>query len=177
MSLKDVLTQIDAFLKHSQIKYAVIGGYAVAAWGEVRATRDIDLLCSAKDLAALKAALNKSGMHFEHRVGDPDDPISDVMRIDLGFGSETYEVDVIAGIRQAPSRILERSRPVQIQDLAVPVASPEDIIILKILGGSARDLEDARSILCVQKGRIDLSLIRKLCPLPLMHILESLLLL
>jgi predicted nucleotidyltransferase len=175
MNLKDVLTQIDALLKHSQIEYAVIGGYAVAAWGEMRATRDIDLLCSAEDLATLKAALLKSGMRFEHRVGDPDDPISDVMRIDLGAGGELYEVDVLAGIREAPAGILERSRPVQIQDLAVPVASPEDIIILKILGGSARDIEDARSILRTQKGRIDLSLIRQLCPLPLMHVLESLL--
>jgi len=44
MNLKDVFTQVDALMKHSQIKYAVIGGYAVAAWGEVRATRDVDLL-------------------------------------------------------------------------------------------------------------------------------------
>ena len=174
MNLKDVLTPIDALLKRSEIKYAVIGGYAVAAWGEVRATRDIDLLCSAKDLAALKAALVKSGLRFEHRVGELDDPISHVIRIDLGAGSELYEIDVIAGVRAAPAGILERSRTVQIQDLAIPVASPEDIVILKMLGGSARDIDDARIILRTQKGRIDLSLIRRLCPLPLMPVLESL---
>jgi len=43
MNLRDVLARIDGLLKRCGIEYAVIGGYAVAAWGEVRATRDIDL--------------------------------------------------------------------------------------------------------------------------------------
>lgn len=174
MNLKDLLSQVDTLLKHSQVEYAVIGGYAVAAWGELRATRDIDLLCNARHLAALKAALVNSDTRFEHRVGDPDDPISNVLRIELGKGDELYELDVLAGIRGAPAGILERARLVQIQDLAVPVASPEDIIILKLLGGSARDIDDARSILRIQKRRLDLSLVRQLCPQPLMHVLENL---
>jgi hypothetical protein len=46
MSLADLLRQIDAIFKNCRIPYAVIGGYAVAAWGEERATRDIDLFCA-----------------------------------------------------------------------------------------------------------------------------------
>jgi len=174
MNLRDVLARIDGLLKRCGIEYAVIGGYAVAAWGEVRATRDIDLLCGAEDLDTLKHALTESGVHFEHRVGDPDDPISDVVRIELGESGELYELDVLFGIREAPAGILERSRPVQIQDLTIPVASPEDTIILKLLGGSARDIDDARSVLSTQRGRIDLSLIRQLCPEPHKPILERL---
>ena len=174
MNLRDVLAEIDALMKLCQIEYAVIGGYAVAAWGEIRATRDVDLLCSAKDLDTLKAALKKADMRFEHRGGDPDDPISDVIRIEVGTGSELYEIDVLSGIREAPAGIFERSRPVQIQGLAIPVASPEDTIILKLLGGSARDIHDARSILRTQEGRLSLSMIRQLCPGPLKGLLESL---
>jgi hypothetical protein len=175
MNLRDILIPIDELMKRHRIRYAVIGGYAVAAWGEVRATRDVDLLCSANDLETLKFALSQCGLDFEHRVGDVDDPISDVIRIQVGTPSAPYEIDFLAGIRGAPVGLLDRSRLVPLDDLDVPVASPEDIIVLKILGRSARDLDDARSIIRTQEGRLDLALIRRLCPEFLRHTCETLL--
>jgi len=175
MSLRDILAPLDRLLKQHQVQYGVIGGYAVAAWGEVRATRDIDLLCRVKDLEAVMSALRKSNLDFEHRVGDADDPISDVIRVQVGPAGTPYEVDLLAGIRGAPPGIFERLRLVPIDDLEVPVASPEDVIVLKLLGGSARDLEDARNILRVQGDRLDLTLLRRLCPESLNETLENLL--
>ena len=49
MTLSALLKPLDSILKKCQIRYAVIDGYAVAAWGEVRATRDVDLLCATGD--------------------------------------------------------------------------------------------------------------------------------
>lgn len=175
MNLRDVLTPIDGLMKRHRIRYAVIDGYAVAAWGEVRATRDLDLLCSAKDIETLKIALSQSKLDFEHRAGDADDPISDVIRIQVGTTSAPYEVDFLAGIRGAPMGLLDRSREVPLGDLEVPVASPEDMIILKMLGGSARDLDDARSIIRTQQGKLGLALIRRLCPEILRQTCETLL--
>ena len=40
------LTKILAVLRRLNIPVVLVGGYAVAAWGAVRATRDIDLLIS-----------------------------------------------------------------------------------------------------------------------------------
>jgi predicted nucleotidyltransferase len=114
-------------------------------------------------------------LDFEHRAGDADDPISDVICMQVGPVSAPYEVDLLAVIQGAPPGIFERSRLVQIDDLEVPVASPEDVIVLKLLGGSARDLEDARNILRVQEGRLDRTLLRRLCRESLVEALESLL--
>ncbi len=175
MNLREILAPIDELMKRHRIRYAVIGGYAVAAWGEMRATRDVDLLCSAKDLETLKFALNQSKLVFEHRVGDADDPISDVIRIQVGTTSAPYEVDFLAGIRGSPVGLLDRIREVQLDDLEVPVASPEDVIILKMLGGSPRDLDDACSIIRTQQGKLDLAFIRQLCPEYLRHSFETLL--
>jgi len=176
MTLRDVLLPIDGIMKRHGIRYAVIGGYAVAAWGEVRATRDVDLLCSAKDLVNLKLALSQSGLDFVHRIGDADDPISDVVRIPARCETSTYEVDFLAGIKGAPTDLLDRARSILLDDLEVPVASPEDTIILKMLGGSARDLEDARSILRIQGEKIDLELLRRMCPESIRQTCRSLLL-
>lgn len=175
MSLRNFLAPIDRLLKECWVPYAVIGGYAVAAWGEVRATRDIELLCRPTDLEAVQAALRGAHLDFEHRVGDLSDPIAHVIRVRVEPAGEPYEVDLIAGIEGAPPGIFERLRMVRVDDLEIPVASPEDVIILKLLGGSARDLEDARSVLRVQGEKLDLALLRRLCPIPLKESLEDLL--
>ena len=83
MRLKDLLAPLDEIFRREQIKYAVIGGYAVAVWGEVRATRDIDLLCSAPDIGLLVGALAKANMRFERRTGDFDDALS-IIRMQAG---------------------------------------------------------------------------------------------
>jgi len=175
MKLRDVLLPVHELMRQHGIRYAVIGGYAVAAWGEVRATRDVDLLCSAGDLDKLKLALSRAGLDYEHRAGDADDPISHVVRIRAGTPNAPYEVDFLAGIRGAPAGLFDRSRLISLDGLEVPVASPEDTIVLKMLGGSARDLDDARSIIRTQEGRLDSGLLRQLCPDFLAHTCEVLL--
>jgi predicted nucleotidyltransferase len=175
MRLKNLLAPLDDLFRREQIKYAVIGGYAVAVWGEVRATRDIDLLCSAKDLGLLVTALAKANMRFERRTGDLDDPVSEVVKIDMSSEAGAYVVDVLAGIRGAPRGIVERARQVTLEGLVLPVASPEDTVVLKLLAGSRRDIDDAISIIRLQAGRLDLALLRDLCPPDLRSTLESLL--
>jgi hypothetical protein len=174
MTLRDLLAPIDELLREEEIRYAVIGGYAVAAWGQVRATQDIDLLCSTADVSRLVKRLEKAGLRFDQRTGDADDPIESVIRIEMGSEQNPYEVDVIAGIRGVPPGILERVHGVEFHGLIIPVASPEDTVILKLLGGSARDLEDALSILRIQGKRLSLPLIRDLCPAEMKETLNRL---
>jgi predicted nucleotidyltransferase len=175
MTLSALLKPLDSILKKCQIRYAVIGGYAVAAWGEERATRDVDLLCAAGDSRKILREIEREGLDFEHRIGDADDPISEVIRIEMGSVIEPAEIDLLIGIRNAPPGIFDRVRTVRIENLAIPVACPEDMVILKLLGGSGRDLEDAKSIVAIQGNRIDLNLVRALCPAQIKGTLEQLL--
>jgi hypothetical protein len=175
MNLADLLRPLVLIFKKCQIRYAVIGGYAVAAWGEARATRDVDLLCSAGTSKSLIDAMHEEHLHFEHRVGDYDDPILEVIRIQMGPVTDPSEIDVLVGIRNAPPGIFDRIRIINVEGLAIPVASPEDLVVLKLLGGSARDLEDAKSVVQVQGDKLDLSLIRQLCPEHLKENLQKLL--
>ncbi len=175
MSLESILARLVRLLEMNHISYAIIGSYAVAAWGEVRATRDVDFLCGVQDFANLKSALQAGGYSFEHRTGDSDDPISEVIRIDVGSAHSLYEIDVLAGIRGAPSGVLQRSRTVQLENINLKVAGPEDMIILKLLGGSPLDIEDARGILRIQYHKIDGELLQQICPDHVRRVLASLL--
>ena len=135
----------------------------------------MDLLCNAADLGVLVEGLAAAGLRFERRTGDLDDPVSEAVRVEVAGEEGIYEVDILAGIRGAPPGIVERTRRVALESLVLPVASPEDTLVLKLLAGSPRDLDDARGIIRLQKGRLDLGLLRDLCPPHLGPSLQALL--
>ncbi len=173
--LREVLAPLAAVFEAERIRFAVIGAYAVAAWGAIRATQDIDLFCSLSDVARLVRALGEAGLQPEHRTGDQEDPIASVIRIPPPSPNELFEVDILSGIRGAPAGLLDRVRWVQLQDLRLPVSSPEDTVVLKLIGGSPRDLADATGIIGAQGKRLSIQLVRELCPEGLEESLNELL--
>lgn len=70
-NVKNRLDRVAAALRAADVKYAVVGGNAVAAWvsrvdaAAVRNTRDVDLLLRREDMDQAKAALESAG--FVHR--------------------------------------------------------------------------------------------------------------
>lgn len=76
---------------HGSIQFALIGGLAVAAWGVIRATQDIDVLANSDRIPLvntrlrneLKDFLDRNGWRAEWRVGDADDPIPLLLRVNL----------------------------------------------------------------------------------------------
>jgi hypothetical protein len=175
MNLEERLGAIDRLFRAERIDYAIIGAFAVAAWGEVRGTRDLDLLVEGAMIEHVSTALERSGYTVEVRLGDEDDPIAAVVRAHSGSGEELQQVDVLTGIRGAPAGIVVRARPVLLGSLAVSVASPEDMIVLKLLAGSVQDLEDARGIALLQGDRLSHSLLTEICPAVLKPALDAIL--
>jgi len=174
VSLEERLRPLDAIFRAERVGYAIIGAFAVAAWGEVRGTRDLDILTEASGIARIADALERSGYSVEVRTGDADDPITTVVRAQSGSGDEVEQVDILAGIRGAPPGIVGRARQVALSSLTVPVASPEDMIVLKLLAGSAQDLEDARGIVRIQGNQLARATLDDLCPPPLKQALDAL---
>lgn len=71
MKVRERLLRATAALRDARVPYAVVGGNAVATWvgridpGQVRNTRDVDILVNRDDLAAIKVALERAGfVHF-----------------------------------------------------------------------------------------------------------------
>jgi len=55
---------------------------------------------------------------------------------------------------------LSRVVPVRVGSVTVPVISPEDLIVTKILAGRPKDVEDVRGILLERGGQLDLGTVR-----------------
>lgn len=125
---------------------------------------DADALVNFKgasvDIDALQKRLRGNGWEVEYRKGDPDDPLGYVIRIRDGIG---HQVDLIGGIRRLDEGFFGRARPVDMQGLHLRMASPEDLLALKVFAGGPLDLDDAKGILQVKADEIDRELLATLC--------------
>jgi hypothetical protein len=70
------------------------------------------------------------------------------------------ELDVVLAGPGLEEAFLSRARPVTIAGTVVPVISPEDLIVTKLLAGRPKDLDDIRGILRERRATIDVELVR-----------------
>lgn len=137
------------------IDFALIGGLSVAAWGLVRATEDIDFLADSEpspisDLNLrhrLKSHLERRRCRVEWRVGDYDDPVPLLLRVELPRSYGGLGADVLWAHKRWHRDALARAITVNISRQRVSVLHPEDLILLKLDAGGPLDLSDVEGLL------------------------------
>jgi hypothetical protein len=148
-------------LHAAHIDYVVIGGFAVAAHGFVRATKDLDIVPSgdAANLARLAAVLRDLGAElFGTDEFDPDefpfDPLDPAQLAEGGnfllltrFGRLDM-MQWVPGIDadQAYERLRCAAVPTELDGHPVLVCSREDLIAMKRAAGRPQDLVDLREL-------------------------------
>ncbi|MBU4306948.1 MAG: nucleotidyltransferase [Candidatus Aminicenantes bacterium] len=145
-----------------EIPFALVGGHAVAAWGAVRATRDIDFLAAVlpDQIIELVNKFKKAGFKVDYRKGDEGDPVQGVIGLESMKAEDAEPVEIILGIKKMPTGIFERARQILFLGMEVPVTSPEDLIVLKCLAAGPVDLEDARTIFKIMNKKMDMEYLK-----------------
>jgi len=147
------LRQLLERLVESEIRFVLVGGLAVNAWGYVRATRDVDIVPdpSRENLERLDALLKELGgkIDVDGRLLDSD-AISPFLRTgdrtlvitDLG------RVDVLQGLPQIPGfAVLEAdATDVDMDGLAVRVCSLGHLLEMKRASERPRDRDDLEAL-------------------------------
>ena len=146
-ALTEILRRLDdAHAHHLLDRYALIGGFAVAALGVPRATHDVDfaLALGASDPAALSRHLGA-----EYQAGDVDDPLRGVFQLTVTIGDVAIPVQLILLPSVWNAIIFREIVTVSVFGCAVPVVSWQALILLKLYAGGPQDLLDIRQILAV----------------------------
>lgn len=149
--LGDIIPVLDGLL----IPYIIIGALAVSFYGLPRASMGADALIGparAVDLEALCGKLRQAGLDVSYRRGDRDDPVLGVAQVrDAAFN----QVDLLTGIKGISPEVFSRARKQPLGRRKVSVAAPEDLVAMKILAGSRKDIEDVSGILDVSRQEGD----------------------
>ena len=161
MDFRLVLEKILTAFREQNIRYALMGGFALGAWGVPRGTVDIDFLAACDDMEKVDAIMKGLGYECRYRSENVSQYISPV-RI---FG----EVDFLHAFRSHSLAMLERAEVVKMFGGSMPVnvLKMEDLIGLKaqaIANDERRktgDLADIESLMAVKGSDLDWSLLRE----------------
>jgi hypothetical protein len=120
-SIRHVITRLD----EGGLRYAVIGGIAMAMRGVQRATFDLDFLLMLEDMGAAREILTQEGFHCVFQ----SENVSHFQK----RGSALPRVDVLHAFRGPSLSMLQRAEKLPLGDSClVPVLITEDLIGLKI---------------------------------------------
>jgi len=109
----------------SEIKYAIIGGFALGLWKVTRATIDMDFLMLNDDLPKAESILQKFSYRESYRSENVVQWVSDL----APYG----QVDILIAFRKISKRMLERRVQKSLgSDFHAFTLLPEDLIGLKI---------------------------------------------
>jgi len=151
INLRKTLNEVHTILEQQGIAHALIGGFALAVYGQHRATIDIDLLADGTKKDLIKSSLLAQGYTIKYESAEV-----------LQF-SGTGFVDIILANRPLSQEMLKNANANA--ELGIYVVKPEDIIALKIQAyknDSSRELQDKADIQkLLQLPNLDLTLVKK----------------
>lgn len=153
MTVTDILTAISEALEKRRGKFAVIGAVARNAWAPPRATTDIDMAVASETevVTAIQGALQSVGYRCVRRQSaDPADPIADLL-VFRSREPSLRQVDLIVAKTAFEEQVLRRAVPVDLCGLEIPVATPEDLVVYKLIANRSRDRDDILAVIRTQQ--------------------------
>lgn len=142
-------------------RWYVFGAQAVMMWGRPRTTGDYDVTAQLmpEDPLRFVEAMEQAG--FDLRVKDVQAFVARTRVLPFLHRSTQTPLDVVLAGPGLEEEFIERAVRVQVLGLTVPVISPEDLVITKILAGRPKDIDDVRGILRERSETMDLVRIRE----------------
>ncbi len=155
-ALIQLINTVSRYLRKENIPHAVVGGICVAIWGRPRATEDVDLLIDIDEtqLPALCDHLKEHNIRID--LEKARKAVRDGTSFPLYDSWSIHWVDARVPTRPIDRITLERATTIELAEEPVSIATPEDVILSKLMGSKSQDLLDARSIVLRRDGDLDL---------------------
>ena len=157
----EALSAISRALDDSGFRYYLFGAQAALLHGSARLTADIDITVDlgGHPTDVILDTLQQAG--FSPRFSDPDFIIRTQV-IPFVHDQTSIPVDVVLAGSGLESMILARATRRNIAGVEFPVASAEDIVVLKVLAGRPKDTDDIQAIVAAQGDQLDHAYVRHL---------------
>ena len=139
-------------LLDNEIKFLVVGAYAMGAYGYPRATGDIDIwvLASAENSDKIFKSLKQFGAPLQQI----DDKTFTEQGVIFQIGVAPRRIDIITRIDGVDfDKAYENRQEIAIENMKIPVISKEDLIKNKESTGREKDALDANELREIDKNR------------------------
>lgn len=156
-----LLRALSAALRHHRCRWYLFGAQAVTIWGRPRLTTDVDVTIRLESGTTedLVATLIAEG--FQLPPGISAEFVRTTRVLPLLHEVSGMPLDIVLAGPGLEDEFLSRAVLVTIDDVEVPVISPEDLIVTKILAMRPKDVEDIRGVLYLRATSVDVRYIRR----------------
>lgn len=136
------------------MKFVLIGGLAVNAWGVVRGTKDVDIVVAPdlenlKRVAAVAVAIDGHVQSGESFLSSQPSIASQLASGEqVAIETELGRLDIVQGLDGVPGfdELHARAAEAQVLGTKVAVCSVEDLKAMKQAAGRTRDLADLEDL-------------------------------
>jgi len=146
--------EIQGFLERQGWQFCVIGGLAVARWGQPRTTQDIDVTLLT-DPGQEEPYITELLLHFAPRLSDAAD-FARANRVLLIRAANGVPIDVALGGIAFERLATERATRFEFESgVQVVTCSAEDLVVMKAFADRPRDWVDVEGVLVRQGTDFD----------------------
>ena len=158
--LAAALRDLAAWLDDAKLPCAVIGGVAASLRGRPRATRDVDCLVLADEDTWQRLVESATKHDIQPRVTDPVAFARESRVLLLRHGPTSVDIDLTLGALLFEEELVLRATRVDVAGVSVPVATAEDLVVMKAIAGRPRDRGDIEGLLDAHPD-LDVDRVRK----------------
>jgi len=151
----ELLGDLDRALRALGLRWYLFGAQAAILHGAARLTADVDATVDAQGVETEELLKTLSDCGFSGRSEDPVAFAAKTRVLPLVHDFSGLPCDLVLAGPGLEPLFLQRSVVIRVDDLDVPVASAEDIVVMKILAGRAKDLDDAAAVIAAAGNEID----------------------
>jgi hypothetical protein len=155
-----LLRRIASALKPLGVRWYVFGAQAVVAAGAARATADIDITTEDVPPARLIEALAGAGFELRPGIADLDSIVEELRVVPLQHAASGFQLDVVRAGPGIEEQMLERAIVRNVGRTPIPFIETNDLIVLKVLAGRGKDLDDVRTLLRMGLAEVSVDTVR-----------------
>jgi hypothetical protein len=159
VNIRTVIEKLTGFFAKEKIEYALIGAFALQAYGYVRATQDIDFVVRGESQERIIRFLETLGYETSYRSSGFSNHVHPIPN--LG------QIDFVYVEAETASKLFSQTKPASIiGDFSVPVVRLEHLIALKVFAmkndpqRSFREMADIQQLMSLASANVDIDEVR-----------------
>lgn len=157
----ECLRELVRWLDTEAVPGVIVGGMAVNLLGRERATKDVDALVYVEDDTWPDLIASAAPYGFVSRLRDVLELAAKVRVIPLVHSPTGVTADIILGALPFEREVIKRAIRKQARGFEVPVPTPADLIVMKIVASRPHDLGDIEGVLD-KNPRLSMARVRKI---------------
>ena len=147
------VVRVAKLLESHNLAFALIGGLASSIRGRLRVTADIDLVVDCEVPAAISLLGELDNESFRPFVEEAETSIRQFYILPLEDVASGTPIDLAIGASGFEKLIVQRaSKP---QGYPIPVATAEDLLLMKLMAGRPQDQSDIQGVLSTNRDTIE----------------------